>query len=323
MIKVRNLKKRFGGTTAINDVSFDVKRGEVLGFLGPNGAGKTTTMRILSGYMAQTSGSVEINGMDLLSHSLEIRKILGYLPENIALYPDMRVCEYLRFRASIKGVPAKTIKKRIAEVEEICSLSDVDRRIIGQLSRGFWQRIGLADSLLNSPELLILDEPTIGLDPNQIRNTRDMIKNLGGRYTIILSTHFLSEAEIICRRVLILNKGRIVASDAPENLMGVLKGNTHIVAEIFGPASLIASKLSDLDSVLRVACHECEGNPEEHTASWTRFVVECEKNSDARPAIHALASGNHWALRELRMEKRNLEDVFVEMTTVSSEGDVR
>jgi ABC-2 type transport system ATP-binding protein len=231
----------------------------------------------------------------------------------------MRVDEFLKFRAKLKSIPKKRIKRQLDTAKEICSLTDVGHRIIGQLSRGYWQRIGLADSLLHSPAILILDEPTIGLDPNQIRSVRETIKSLAGRYTIILSTHYLSEAEMICRRVLILNEGKIVASDAPENLMGALQGNTQITSEIFGPPLLVAEKLRKIRTVVRVTPQEHAGMTSD-IARWCRFNLESEKNSDIRSEIYELISGNNWKLRELRLEKRHLEDVFVEITSDTSGG---
>ena len=223
MISVEGLTKRYGKTTAVKNISFSIKQGEIVGFLGPNGAGKSTTMRILSCFLPLTRGRVTIAGLDVMKDSLEIRKRVGYMSESVALYPEMRVKEYLRFRARLRGLSGKDERVRVREIIELCGLSDVSRFVIGRLSKGYRQRVGLADSLLHKPDLLLLDEPTIGLDPNQIRHFRSLIKDLGRKQTILLSTHILSEVEMVCDRVLILNKGAIVASDTPESLMGLLK----------------------------------------------------------------------------------------------------
>ncbi len=219
MIKVESLTKRYGGFTAIDNISFEVGKGEIVGFLGPNGAGKSTTMRILSSFMPATSGRASIAGFDVFEKSLEARAHLGYLPENVPLYTDMRVTEYLNYRAALKGVRGRRLKERVGDVMELCSLTDVQNKIIGTLSKGYRQRVGLADALVHDPDLLILDEPTIGLDPNQIRQVRELIRNLGKHHTILISTHILPEVEMTCSRVIIINKGRIEASDTPKNLV--------------------------------------------------------------------------------------------------------
>lgn len=316
MIVVSNLTKRFASAKAIDNVSFSVQRGEIAGFLGPNGAGKTTIMRILTGYLPATEGLVLVDGLDVFSDSLEVRRRIGYLPENVSLYPEMRVDEFLLFRAKLKGVPRQKRRDRAEEVKTLCGLKEVERRIIGHLSRGYWQRVGLADSLIHDPELLILDEPTIGLDPNQNRNVRELIRNLGRRYTILLSTHFLSEAEMVCQRVLILNQGKIVASDSPQQLMGLLQGTVRIVAEIFGPYQDVVHQLESLSHTLRVSCQPFGDPGISHgtVALWGRYIIECEENTDVRSSVFEMAAQNRWALRELSIEKKNLEDVFVEMT---------
>src|SRR5436190_6971950 len=219
MIKVNNLTKRYAGVTAIQDLNFEVAKGEIVGFLGPNGAGKSKTMKILTSYLPATSGTATIANFDVFSQSIEARKRIGYLPENTPLYTDMRVNEYLDYRANLKGVPGRKVKSSVADVIELCSLRDVQRKLIGALSKGYRQRVGLADALVHDPELLILDEPTIGLDPNQIRQVRELIKNLGGKRTVLISTHILPEVEIMCSRVIIIHKGKIRASDTAENLL--------------------------------------------------------------------------------------------------------
>ncbi len=232
MIKVENLTKRYAGYTAIKDLSFEVERGEIVGFLGPNGAGKSTTMKILSCFQPATSGRATVAGFDVFSQSLQVREHLGYMPENVPLYTEMRVNEYLEHRAALKGLTGRKLKMRVGEVKELTSLDDVQRKIIGTLSKGYRQRVGLAETLVAEPDLLILDEPTIGLDPNQIRQVRDLIKNLGQKHTILLSTHILPEVEMTCSRVIILHKGKIEASDTPANLLNTLRSVGNIRVEV-------------------------------------------------------------------------------------------
>ncbi len=321
MIRVHHLTKRFASTVAIDDVSFEVQRGEIVGFLGPNGAGKTTTMRILTGYLVASAGSVWIDGLDVFQQSLDVRRRIGYLPETVPLYPELRVDEYLTFRARLKGVPRRKLHNRLEDVKDMCGLEDVGRRIIGQLSRGYWQRVGLADSIIHDPELLILDEPTIGLDPNQNRAIRELILNLGRRYTILLSTHFLSEAEMVCQRVLIINRGKIIASDSPAALTGLLQGNTSVVAEILGPNNEVLRQLENLPDVTRISCQSRPASAPAGVspATWNRYLIEAVKDAETQLAVFNMVAQNQWALRELSVEKRNLEDVFVHMTTVAGQ----
>lgn len=303
MIKVSNLTKQFAGRTAVDDISFQVDRGEIVGFLGPNGAGKTTTMRILTGFLQPTRGTVEIGGCDVADDPLEARRRIGYMPESCPLYHDMRVDEYLKFRAQIKGVARKAIRSRRDIVKEQCGLTETGRRIIGQLSKGYRQRVGLADSLLNEPDLLILDEPTAGLDPTQIREVRELIRQLAERHTLLLSTHILPEVEMTCRRILILNKGRIAASDTPESLQKRLAGDVLISAEIEGPAEAVTTGLRNLIGADVVACDAL-------TDGWNRYRID-SSSPDLRTAIFACAAANGWKLRELHLESRSLEDLFV------------
>src|SRR5271170_7453372 len=231
MIEVENLSKTYSGVHAVRDISFHVNKGEIVGFLGPNGAGKSTTMKVLAGYLPPTDGKIRIAGFDVVTESLEVRKRIGYMPENVPLYTDMRVNEFLRFRAELKKVPRRKIKDRVETVKELCHLKDVESKIIGTLSKGYRQRVGLADAMVHEPELLILDEPTIGLDPNQIRSVRELIRDLGKHHTILLSTHILPEVEATCSRVIIINRGRIEASDTPDNLRRQLRGAGGIRVE--------------------------------------------------------------------------------------------
>jgi len=284
MIDVDNLTKRYGRVTAVNDLSFSVERGEIVGFLGPNGAGKTTTMRILTCYMPASGGKVSVAGFDVFEDSLEVRRRIGYLPENVPLYTDMRVVEYLRYRGRLKGLGGRRLRKRVERVLEDCGLQEVRRDVIGRLSKGFRQRVGLADSLVHDPELLILDEPTIGLDPNQIRHIRQLIKNLGERHTVLLSSHILHEVEMICQRVLIVNHGRIVASGRPDELAGMMKGRLHVFAEIRGPCAEIEAELARLPGVERVST---EGPA---SADWHQFTCDCAPNGTVQEDLFRLVA---------------------------------
>src|SRR5882672_1015783 len=232
MIEVSNLTKRYAGRTAVDDISFTVARGEIVGLLGPNGAGKSTTMRVLSGFMPATSGTVRVAGFDVFHDSDEVRRRIGYLPENNPLHPEMRVREYLKFRARLKGLGWSKSRERVKTVMEQCGLTDVGRRVIGQLSKGYKQRVGLADALVHEPELIILDEPTIGLDPHQIRSVRQLIKDLACDHTVLISTHILSEVEMTCNRVLIMHQGKILAADTPQNLQNIMSDGGQVIAEI-------------------------------------------------------------------------------------------
>ena len=307
MIHVKNLTKRYGRTVAVKEASFSIRKGEIVGFLGPNGAGKTTTMRILACFMPPTSGTVTVAGLDIMKDSLEIRRRIGYMPETVPLYPEMRVLEYLDFRAKLKGLRGRRRRSRLGEVVDRCGLAEVSRFLIGRLSKGYRQRVGLADSLIHDPDVLILDEPTIGLDPNQIRHVRALIKNLAESHTVLLSTHILSEVEMICGRVLIMSSGRIVASDSPGNLVGLLKGNMQFVAEVAGPGEKIVEACRQIDGVLSVSG---AGDSE-----WHRLIIECRKGGDLRAPIYETIARNGWKLRELTViQDRSLEDVFVSVT---------
>ena len=306
MIKVENLTKRYAGQAAIRDLNFEVGKGEVMGFLGPNGAGKTTTMRILAGFMPATSGRASIAGFDIFEQSLQARTRLGYMPENVPLYSDMRVTEYLEYRAALKGVPHRRIAERVGDVKELCGVKDVERKIIGALSKGYRQRVGLADALLHEPDLLILDEPTIGLDPNQIRQVRELIKNLGRQHTILLSTHILPEVEMTCSRVIIIHKGRIEACDTPENLLGKLRQAGGVVLEAKVGKDNGAEELKKISAVRDVTT-DVDGE-------WNVFSLRVESGADVREEVFRLATARHWTVRELTQRRATLEDVFVEIT---------
>ncbi len=306
MIKVENLTKRYAGQAAIRDLNFEVGKGEIMGFLGPNGAGKTTTMRILAGFMPATSGRASIAGFDIFEQSLQARTRLGYMPEHVPLYNDMRVTEYLDYRAALKGVPHRRIAERVGDVKELCGVKDVERKIIGALSKGYRQRVGLADALLHEPDLLILDEPTIGLDPNQIRQVRELIKNLGRQHTILLSTHILPEVEMTCSRVIIIHKGRIEACDTPENLLGKLRQAGGVVLEAKVEKDNGAEELKKISAVRDVTT-DVDGE-------WNVFSLRVESGADVREEVFRLATARHWTVRELTQRRATLEDVFVEIT---------
>ncbi len=306
MIKVQNLTKRYAGHTAVNDISFEVGKGEIVGFLGPNGAGKSTTMRILSAFMPATSGTVSVAGHDVFSESLQARKHIGYMPENVPLYLDMRVSEFLRYRAQLKGLARRRLKERMDEVIDLCNLGDVRDKIIAALSKGFRQRVGLADAMIHEPDLLILDEPTIGLDPNQIRQVRELIKNLGKHHTILLSTHILPEVEMTCSRVLIINKGRIEASDTPKNLLSHIRSAGSIRVEAKANALEVAAALEKLPGVKDVSAVQ--------DGEWSVLQLRADAQADVRQQIFETVVRNGWALRELAGSRATLEDVFVEIT---------
>ncbi|HEY5791764.1 MAG TPA: ATP-binding cassette domain-containing protein [Chthoniobacterales bacterium] len=307
MIEVENLTKRYSGAAALDGISFQVGKGEIVGFLGPNGAGKSTTMRILSGFMPPSSGRASVAGFDVCRESLRAREHVGYMPENVPLYTEMRVGEYLRYRAALKGVRGRKVPERVNDVLELCGLADVARKLIGKLSKGYRQRVGLADAMVHEPDLLILDEPTIGLDPNQIRQVRDLIRNLARHHTILLSSHILSEVELTCHRVIILNRGRIEALDTPQNLRQRLRSGGEIRLEIHAANS--GSALPELKKIpgVQSARFDSEGD-------WHLFHLQTEAGADPREAIFAHCVSRGWKVRELTLTRTSLEDVFVEMT---------
>lgn len=306
MIKVEQLTKKYAGFTAIKNLSFEVDRGEIVGFLGPNGAGKTTTMRILSSFMPATSGHAAIAGYDVFKDSINARRHLGYLPENVPLYGDMRVSEYLRYRGALKDLSGKRLKERVGAVKELCTLKEVENKLISTLSKGYRQRVGLAEVMIHEPALLILDEPTIGLDPSQIRQVRELIKALGEQHTILLSTHILSEVEITCSRVIIINRGEIEASDTPENLVGKIRTSGTVNLEVRTGLDSPADWIRQIPGVKEVKI--------ETDDFWHRCTIRVEANSDLREKIYQLAVQRHWIVRELTREKATLEDVFIELT---------
>lgn len=309
MIRIKNLTKRFGELKAVDDVTFDVHTGQILGFLGPNGAGKTTTVRIITCYLAPTSGKVEVDGLDVSEHSLEVRKKIGYLPENAPLYSEMNVLDYLRFIMGVRGVAKERWSERTKEITDVCGLGPVINRNIGELSKGFRQRVGLAQAMVHNPDILILDEPTSGLDPNQIAEIRSLIKELGKEKTVILCTHILPEVEATCSRVLIINEGRIVADGSPTELQSSFQGKEQIYLELKTPSGDVQGKLASLENVENVERISTEGD------DLKKFTVECTKGVDLRENLFRLAVENDWILLEMRQEQASLEDVFRQLTT--------
>jgi ABC-2 type transport system ATP-binding protein len=308
VIEVEHVSKVYGIRKVVDDVSFKVEKGEILGFLGPNGAGKTTTMRILTCYMPSTEGTARIAGYDVFDESIEVRRRIGYLPESPPLYPEMSVISYLDFVAKIKGARSNNRKTQVNEAIEKCSLGDARNRIIGKLSKGYKQRVGLAQALLNNPEVLILDEPTIGLDPKQIHEVRSLIKGLASTHTVILSTHILPEVSMTCNRVVIINKGKVVAMDTPEGLARQMKGAERISITIEGPKEEVRDKLAVIDGVLNVQQSEEAGNS-------TTYTVECRLDSDLRRVLASTVVSQGWGLLELRGISMSLEDVFINLIT--------
>jgi ABC-2 type transport system ATP-binding protein len=309
LIEVNNLTKRFGAHTAISDVSFRAETGEILGFLGPNGAGKTTTMRILTCFLPPTSGSARVAGFDILDQSLEVRRRIGYLPENVPLYRDLSVDAYLDFVGRLKGMPKPARKTRMGQVMEECGISHVRTRTVGKLSRGYRQRVGLAQALLNDPEVLILDEPTVGLDPQQIIEIRDLIREFAGKRTIILSTHILPEASLLCQRVIIVNRGRLVTVDTPENLKSRLRSALVVEALVRGDREAVTRRIASIPGVRAVTCVESLENGSH------RFRVEADDKQDVREPVSRAVVGEGFGLLGLNTIDMSLEEVFVQLVT--------
>jgi ABC-2 type transport system ATP-binding protein len=308
VIEVQHLTKRYGPTTAVDDVSFRVERGEVLGFLGPNGAGKTTTMRVLTGYMPPSEGKAIVAGYDVSDQPLEAKRRTGYLPETPPLYPEMTVHDYLAFVARIKGVPRGERKARVNSVMGRTRVTDVAHRHCSKLSKGYRQRVGLAQALLHNPEVLILDEPTAGLDPKQIIETRQLIKDLGGDHTVILSTHILPEVSQTCHRVVIINKGRVVAVDTPDNLTSRLSGSETLYVQVDAPGADVTTTLEAIPGITRVAPADARG-------SLAGFEVNSETGRDVRRDLAAAIVRQGWGLLELRPLRMSLEEIFLHLTT--------
>lgn len=307
MIEVDGLTKFYGPVPAIMDVSFSVRAGEIVAFLGPNAAGKTTTMRILTGFMPATSGSARINGLDVYENSVGARRHVGYMPETTALYPDMRVSQYLRFCGRLHGMKRADLERRLEEVLETCGLVERRNSIIGTLSLGYRQRVGLAQALIHDPDVLILDEPTVGLDPNQIIEVRQLIKSLAGRHTVMLSTHILPEAAMTCERVIIINHGRIVAEDTPENLTAQIRQAETIMVRVKSDDPAVPRLLRSVPKVTAVRAATDQGK--------NAYLVDTELGSDIRAELAEYVVGRGWGLLELRPVEMTLEEVFRQLTT--------
>ena len=314
MIEVQGLTKRYGDKLAIEGVTFDVQPGEILGFLGPNGAGKSTTMKILSGYMPASSGTATVAGFDVFDQSMEARRRIGYLPENVPLYTEMKVRDYLGFMAEIRGVGRGERRNRVDYAMEAARVADRADWIIAKLSKGYRQRVGLAQAIVHNPPVLILDEPTVGLDPRQIIETRNLIKQLGGEHTIILSTHILPEVSATCSRVVIIANGRVVAEDTPDNLTRRLRGSERIEIEVSGPVEKVTKTLRGIDNVLHV-----EANPT-GVDGRVRLAIDVGEARDVRPDVAAAVVKGGCALYQLRNVGMSLEEVFLQLTTQESES---
>lgn len=304
MVEVRDLVKYYGPVLAVSRVNFEVAAGEVVGFLGPNGAGKTTILKILAGFLAPSAGTARINGYDCVTQSLEVRRSLGYLPESVCLYPDLTVSQFLQFAARAKGVEGKKERSEVERVVAACGLKEVRQTMSAFLSKGFRQRLGLAQSLLGEPPLLILDEPTIGLDPSQIVEIRSLIKELAGSHTVILSSHILPEVSQLCQRVIIINRGQIVAGDTPENLSRQLGHGARIGLRVRGPAAEVEAALLAIGGVTRVSS-QGEG----------RFLVEAGNEEDLAPKLARRVVEQGWELMELKAQEFTLEEVFLNLVT--------
>ena len=309
MIEVQHLTKRYGPTTAVDDVSFRVEKGEVLGFLGPNGAGKTTTMRVLTGYMPPSEGQAIVAGYDIFNQPIEAKRRTGYLPETPPLYPEMTVRDYLTFVAKIKGVAKRDRTARVSEVMERTRVADMGKRHCGKLSKGYRQRVGLAQALLHNPEVLILDEPTAGLDPKQIIETRRLIKELGGDHTIILSTHILPEVSQTCQRVVIINKGRVVAIDTPDNLTSRLRGSETMFVQVDAPPT------DDVKRALEIVPGVTAVSLADNRGTASSYEVNSEAGRDVRRQLASVIVTNGWGLLELRPLRMSLEEIFLHLTT--------
>jgi len=308
MISIKNLTKKFGDTVALDDISFEVKKGEVLGFLGPNGSGKTTTMRIITGFISPTSGTVEVAGINAVDNSLEVRKKLGYLPENNPLYTDMLTSEYINFVADIRQIKKDKKKARITEIASVCGISEVWSRPIGELSRGFRQRVGLVQALVHKPDILILDEPTSGLDPNQIAEIRSLIKKIGKERTVILCTHILPEVSATCDKVIIINIGKIVAQGTISELEKQASGKQAIYTKIKGPKEAVSRALDGVSGVVDVKVADRENE------NLIGYNLDVAGDKDPRESIFNTVVKNNWTLLELKRERVSLEDIFRELT---------
>lgn len=309
MIEIKNLVKKYGNKLAVDNISFRVKQGEILGLLGPNGAGKSTTMNILTGYLSATSGEVKIGGVDILENPIEAKKKIGYLPELPPLYMDMTVTEYLNFVYELKKADPKKQQKALKEIMETVKITDVKDRVISNLSKGYKQRVGLAQAMVGNPEVLILDEPTVGLDPQQIIEIRDVIRKLGKNHTVILSSHILQEVQAVCERIVIINKGKIAAIDTPNNLAKTLSNDNKFSLRIAGDEREVLDLLKPISGVKYV---KSLGRKEKNSID---FIIESEPNVDVRPAIFSVLAQNNMPILSMQTVDLTLEDIFLEVTT--------
>ena len=312
MIQAEGLTHYYGPYPAIQDVSFGVKKGEILGFLGPNGAGKTTAMRIITGFMSPTRGTVTLDGYDVVAKSLEVRRRIGYLPETVPLYTDMSVTNYLKYMGTLRQMPRKTVKKRADEVVDICRLGDYRNTTIGKLSKGFRQRVGIAQAIIHQPEVLVLDEPTIGIDPIQVVETRRLIEELGQSQTVVLSSHILPEVSMICQRVLIINEGRIVAEDTPKNLAQGLQGVERLEIEIGGPVDEVSQTLRRVPGVTDVTYRTTAASD---GGQRDLYIVQVQGGQDLRDTISRAVISNDWSLLSMQSVGMSLEEIFLRLTT--------
>jgi ABC-2 type transport system ATP-binding protein len=308
MINIRNLSKHYGSLRAVDDITFEVKTGEILGFLGPNAAGKTTTMKIITCYMPPTSGTVEVENYNVFDNSLEIRRMIGYMPEDNPLYPDMNVADYLLFVAELRGIASSERTRRLKGIIELCGVGDVLHQDVGELSKGFRQRVGLARAMVHDPDILVLDEPTVGLDPNQIVEIRNLIRELGKEKTVILSTHILPEVQATCDRVVIIHQGKLVADGTPQELQSSFQGQELVHLLLKAPENDVAATIGHLENVSKVEEKESEGT------GLRRFAVEAQKGMDIRESLFHLAVDQKWTILEMQREQASLENIFRELT---------
>ncbi len=310
MIELKNITKYYGDFPAVTNISFKIEKGEIVGLLGPNGAGKSTTMKMITGFMPPTSGELSVGGNDIVSQSIEARRRIGYLPETVPLYTDMTVYSYIEYMGLLRGLNKKNIKSKIDNVIEICKLEDYRNSLISKLSKGFRQRVGISQAIIHEPEVLVLDEPTIGIDPNQVVETRQLIKNLSGEHTLILSSHILPEVSSICERVLIIHEGEIAASDTIENLSSLMSGKNKVEADIIGSPQAIVAELEKINGVKSVQFTINKSSNE-----FSTFSIESEINSDIRSEISKIIINNDWGLIRLQSMGMSLEDIFLQITT--------
>ena len=310
MIELKNITKYYGDFPAVTDISFKIEKGEIVGLLGPNGAGKSTTMKMITGFMPPSSGELTVGGNDIVSQSIEARRKIGYLPETVPLYTDMTVYSYIEYMGMLRGLSKKNIKSKVDNVIEICKLGDYRNSLISKLSKGFRQRVGISQAIIHEPEVLVLDEPTIGIDPNQVVETRQLIKNLSGEHTLILSSHILPEVSSICERVLIIHEGEIAASDTIENLSSLMSGKNKIEADIIGSPQAIVTELEKINDVKSV-----QFSINKSSSEFSTFSIESEINSDIRSEIAKIIINNDWGLIRLQSMGMSLEDIFLQITT--------